>query len=317
VERLIENSSPVQGRIVALAPWGPWHLWWAIYDERAEVGGTTFVGKYGAWLNPSQAKDPASQTVPVMHGALESWPGRRATWMQHSLAGEPSGNGRLYLGFADGGLCWTILPAQGPFSPNDPYCQFRSSGSTVLSRHNAGFQADNKTFFDVTAFGTALSNHQRVRFDYQLANDTEWRPLPGDVSTNGEPLVFPPGATDKWIQLRVTLETDDPGDTPILEGIALGEQVHPSSIEEIAFTAHVGPRLVRRDGHVTRISAKELHDLLRKLEAKGDDVKVLLPDGEEQRAAITDFADRYLAGATTDGPRHDLSLTLLTFKTAT
>lgn len=315
LERLIENDAPVQGRITALAPWGPWHLFWAAYNESEGVGGTAYVGKYGAWINPEAAHDPNSQLIPVLHGALESWPGRQITWMQHSTIGEPSGNGRLYAGFDNGGLSWTILPGQTPFAPNDPFCRFRSTGYTVLSRHSMGFQADDKNYFDLTAFGTVLTNHQRVRFDYQLPSDTDWRSIPGDVSSGGEPLVFPEGATDKWIQLRVVMETDDPGDSPVIEGIALGEQLRPSSIEEIAFTAHVGPRLVRRDGHVTRASARELHDLLRRLAAKGDDVKVLLPDGVEERAAINDFTDRYLEGSTTMGPRHDMSLTLLTFKT--
>jgi hypothetical protein len=317
MERLIENDAPVQGRITALAPWGPWHLFWAAYNERDGVpGGTAYVGKYGAWINPEAAHDPNSQLIPVLHGALESWPGRRITWMQHSTIGEPSGNGRLYVGFDNGGLAWTILPGQTPFAPNDPVCVFRSTGFTVLSRHSMGFQADDKNYFDLTGFGPVVTNGQRVRFSYQLPEDTAWRDIPGEVTEGGEPLVFPEGAQGKWIQLMVTMETDVDGDSPVIEGVALGEQLRPSSIEEISFTAHVGPRLVRRDGHVTRVSARELHDLLRRLEAKGDDVTVLLPDGETQRAAINDFTDRYLEGSTTMGPRHDMSLTLLTFRTA-
>lgn len=309
-ERLIENTSAVKGRVTGLAGWGPWHLFYALWD-----GQTSYLCKYGAWVNPEASNSPQAELLPVSHGALESWP-LKVNWLEISGVGAATQNPRLYAGFVDGSIRWTTLPAQSPFAPTDDNCRYRSSGYTVLSRHTMGFQLDGKRYQHLTAFGPVLTPTARVRYFYTLP-DGEERELSGEVTENGAPLDFPLNVEGKWIQIRVELETDDPTVTPVVEGFALEEQLNPASIEEISFSAHVGPHIMLASRHPTRRSAALLVETLRRLEGRGDDVLLTLPDGTVQRVAIIDLADHYLSGDSFAGERHEVGLTLVTFKTNT
>lgn len=313
-ERLIENTSPVKGQVTAMTGWGAWHLFYVLYDSRTN---TSYLCKWGAWVNPEQAHDPQASLLPVAHGALETWTGR-ANWMAISEVGEQaaSGNPRLYVGFQDGTLRWTVLPRSSPFAPTDPACTFRSTGYTLLSRHTMGFQLDDKRYFNLTAYGPTLSPTLRVRFFYVLPDGTE-RELPGLATGDEAPLEFPEGTSGHWIQLKVQLETDTPADSPVVEGIALQEQLKPSFIEQLLLSADTRTWRTLRNGQPTHQSGATVLRALRDLVAYGDEIQAVLPGGERRMVAILGVEDRLLAGDARGSEHHTVSFTLANFQALT
>lgn len=315
IERLLENDTPIKGRVTAQCGWNAWHQFFTEYDE---VAGVSYLMKFGAWVSPEQATDPNASLIPAIHGALESW-SKKATWLAISTAGEPSGNPRLYVGFSDGYLTSAILPRSNPYAPGDPACRFRLNGDTVLPRHSMGFQADTKLYQDLTAWGPVLDATRQLTARAVFEDNAAGIDLLGAIRESGELLTFPDGQSGKWIQPIVTWQrsASDATLTPVVEGIALHEQLKPSFVEQFGLTARTGPLLVNRAGNPSRVSGDELLLQLRDLAAYGDDVTVVLPDGSRHTVAVVNVEDRLLAGNDRAAEQHAVSLTLAKFQTVT
>lgn len=300
IELLLENSaSDIQGRFVA----GAGHNTWFFYEAFVNTSGHSYLLKHGTWLTNTDAETASKYVHSAHHGTLAEWT-KEITCMEIVPDIHPSGNDRLYIGFADGTVEWCVLPKSSPNPMLDANCEFTYLDSYVyLPIHHSNFQADNKLYMGVSVFGQALTNSEWVEVEYKadLSNPlAEWTLLDPDdprFTLNGQRRSFPehPEVYSKAILFRVKLvkNADDtislPRLSPVVDGIFIHEQVRPSLALEYTLSVKAGSYLPKYNGMTDRRRGSIIRDLILDKCASVGTTIFLLPDGEEQELTIVDY----------------------------
>jgi hypothetical protein len=307
-ERLVENTSEVRGPAYASAPHQTWHHYMGVYNQST---GDSYLCKYGAWLNPEQAHDPQSQYIPVIHGALDQFEGRKITAMFTSTKGSGSTppHERLYVGMDNGDLYAYDLPRFGPYAPSDPESVYRNSGYVLLSRHSLGART---AFRGVTISGPDLDHDRPIKIFYVLDDGTE-RELVGDFTETGQRLDFPEELVGRSFQLKLVFEGAG-SETPLFDELLLHEQLRPDSVEEIRFVVNASPIVVNRRGDRCLTTGRELRDWLLEVAHTGQDVSLATDDPAPRVASLAGLSVVLEASDQRGPASYQLAVTAVKFK---
>jgi hypothetical protein len=270
-ELLTENGSTVRGLPVSGAGHAGWFLYLGVYDATTNESNLL---KYGTWRPGEDTSSAAFASV--WHGSLVQWAGKQVTRLDVTYLGA---NPTLWVGFADGSVQWTALPADTPDPAQDSNCRFQTSGTVDWPDHHGMAQSDDKHWRRIAATGD-IDAVNWVNVAYAL--DAGAYVLPGDrIESSGASFVPPDPLVGKVIHFREGYH--GPGtSTPVVESVVLYEQVRTARLElEYACTAAASNRAVRLDGQVDRRSAEQIRAALRATAGPGP-TTVWLPDGTRQ-----------------------------------
>jgi hypothetical protein len=320
-ERLVENTSPVRGVPVA----GSGHADWFLYTGTwSAPTGSSFLWKYGTWTPAEAATAPAGYHFDeVWNGALVSWSKQITRVDVINLDGDAT----LWVGFVDGTVESTALPARTPDPGLDPRCRFVAAGRLYWPLHDAVFGADRKAWHGVTVLGPVLNAGQSARQYWRTDPAAAYVALVPDFTANGQRLEFPDlttgaardAATGLQLDTYTELRTTDATLTPVLEGVALHEAVRPAAGDPTmrlswTMTAVSGNRVVRRDGVVSRATAEATRVLLRKAAAAAGHVLVRLPDEVVGGFAVISYDEALHPDSGRDGLEEDIPLRLIQYR---
>lgn len=316
-ELLVDNGSPVRGRVVSAAPHATWFLYAAVYNAAT---GDSHLLKYGGWT--PDAERATGRFSGVWHGAVASWTGKAVTRLDYAQRNPPgltTGgallNPGLWVGFADGTVQWTTLPTGTPDPALDPNCRFRTTGQLYWPLHDAVFGADRKAFHGATALGPVLTANQTAR-QFWRVDAGSYNQLAPDFTASGQRVEFPDQTTgaardaatglqlDAYTELRSTVDTA----TPVLEGVALHEAVRPAAGKPAlrlawTMTVRAANRVVRRDGVVGRTTAEATRALLRAAAGAAGHVRLRLPDETVGGFAAVEYGETLAPDRGRDGMR--------------
>jgi hypothetical protein len=311
-ELLLENGSEVRGRIAAAAGHATWANYELLYNSAT---GDTYLLKYGSWVSSGDPNNPDAATfVPVHHGALKKWAGKRGSCLA-VIPGSVLGttNDRLYAGFYDGTAEYCVLPRDGPNPSQDPGCSFDTADSYIyLPSHTANFHADDKVWRGFSVYGPQILPSASVRIDYRTDPNASWTAFadadgnPITFTASGQRFDFPTGVqvVARQIEVRVVLRKDPAAAaslTPVVDTIGIVEQVRPAVALEHRFTIAAGNRVALRDGRADRRRAEQVREELRTALISPAPVPVVLPDGTTLDMNYIDYSEALLPSKNRSG----------------
>jgi|GEM_PF-2510798 hypothetical protein len=320
---LVENNSEVQGEVMAFAGHASWFGYYAVWNESS---GNSYLVKHGTWVNTEEAQTAAYDFLEVPNGALKLWTGRKILSLYVSDCA-PGLNSRLYVGFEDGSIGWLLLPygTPNPAHP-DSGCEFTDEESWVYwPLHHAMFQADAKAYRGFSAFGPRIGAHNWVRVQYRVAQ--QFAEMPPDVqapwidvgrvfSFSGERIDLEDNVFGYAIEVRHALESDT-GSTPVIEGVALHEQVRPALQLEYTFTVNARRHLARRDGVIDRRTPWQIREACISWAAAIGSVEAVMPDEGIQALSVVDYSEALAPVTKRYGPDWDIAIKAIQFRTLT
>lgn len=309
-ERLLENDSPVRGRVVAFAGHSTWFGYAALYNQ---LNGNSYLLKYGAWLNPDERGD--FQFAPVWHGAIAEFQSAEVTCL--FISDIPGPNPRLYIGFASGSLAYIILPRGSPDPRTDANCRFATSGTIYWPLHHAMFQADAKSFRGFTVFGETVNANQTVTIQYRTDLTQAYTTLTPSFTVSGQRIELPSNTYGKIIDVAVQLQTNDQTKTPNVETVALHEAVRPAMRMVYEFTVLARHRMPLYNGQVDSTSAETIRQTVRDAAAREGTTQLLFTDGEEQEVSVESYAEVLSTRAQISGLAWEIPVRAVQYRTHT
>ncbi len=262
-ERLLENDSPIRGRVTACA--GDAHYLYAAL--RDETGHTTLLA-----LNQEQGSwHPVADLGRV--DCHHMW-----------VSDRPGPNPRLYIA-AGGSLAAIVLPRGSANPLHDANCRFARSGNLTLSTFDAGFAAQPKAFLALTISGARLTASTWIDAAYRLGDDSELRPL-GRFAASGQRIEFGPDAAASAINLRLTLHSDNPTTTPVIHAASLAYAIRTDFKRVFDFVVRIADQAPLRDGRRERRSGRETKQAIAAAAATREPVVLVSPDGEHVEALV-------------------------------
>lgn len=284
-ERLVNNDSPVRGRITAFAAVGSMFAYAAILNPDTLSG---YLLKFGSWVSQDQ---PSPVHVDAWHGSLSvPFANRAIQSLFVSSVGAPTGHTRTYLGFSDGSVGWMVNPCV----PNPAACsayRFHVGDAWVdLPLWHGGYHASRKSIRHATVTGT-LDASNYVTLEYKLDPAvTTWTTLPGQFDEwYLEQISFPIDTATVQAALRVHLHNTANTRSPLVSAFSLGHALRPQRFMQIQVEVLCADGLVRRDGVPLRIGRREIK---RVVEAAVDTVGAVtctLPDETVLDLSFTDY----------------------------
>ena len=320
-ERLVDNTSPVRGPVVAFCGFGAWYGLGAVYNSALA---SSFLVQYGNWL-PGEETSPAGgahQFVPAWDGSLCDLAGKRVTALHvtthESVVGTPpaGGNPLLLVGFSDGTYGWLRLPRDGP-SPFTPDAHLAPADYTDQPaflrhpRHSLMAPGDVKAYLSFMAGGPVLDEARWVEAEYRVdpvGREDAWVALPGRLTQHGARVLFPEDTTGRVIDVRERYRTLRPAAdgggggqptwadydalaTPVVATLTIREQIRPAFRLEYAFTVQAHARVARRDGASERKTPAQIRNLLVDAAQDPGHVVLTLPDETVARFAMIEFQE--------------------------
>jgi hypothetical protein len=327
-EQLLENGSEVRGHHIGFAGHNTWFGYVVLYNSENL---NSYLMKYGSWVeDDSDPMSGASKARDVLkfrqtwHGALKKWSAKQATSVQTMFM--PFANDRLYVGFLNGTIEFALLPRNSPNPVNDSNCRFTTSDSSLYwPIHHAGFQADHKIFRGFSVFGQTMSNSKYAEIWYRVDPNASFVALKR-ASTDADPATFTQNAqridipedtpvTGKQIEVLVKLKNTVNSITPILDGVAIHEQIRPAFILEYTFTVLARNFITRRDGTVDRRRAETIRSQLQDAVSAIGTVEMQLPFESTQRISVIDYQEILLADTKRWGIEWDITIKGIQFRT--
>ena len=178
---------------------------------------------------------------------------------------EPSGNTRLWIGFAKKNATndyqpgYLILPGGSDNPRTDPYSHARycATGTITTGYWDAGFKDIDKAFLYLTLNSESLTGTaQTIKVDYQVDGGASWLEWGG--TGNGTYNISPSqtkysyagstALTGKRIRLRFTFVTTGNTITPVLTSFVLHARLRPTMLKMFDFTALAGNSVMLKDG---------------------------------------------------------------------
>lgn len=329
--RLIDNGSPVQGRVQCFAGHQQWYGFLGVYNQAA---GDSFLLQHGDWLpqEGGSGGGAAFRFVDALHGALVHWPGKRVTALQTTDLLGP--NPRLYCGFTDGTIEWFDLPREGPnpFAV-DAACTFTERESyTVWPLHTLLAPADRKEYTELSVYGPRITPGDSVEVFFTVdptllptgalgrATAGQRVALARALTAPGDAVDFPADSYAYGIVLEERYLTDPTGavpsvGTPVVSALVLRERLHPKFRLEFQFTTVAGNRLARRDGVREVRSADQLLRHLSRAASSPQTVVLQLPDETVGGFSFISWQQTLPPASARYGTETAIALDLLQFRT--
>jgi len=292
-ERLVNNDSPVRGRITAFAAVGTMFAYAAIYNPDTLTG---YVMKFGSWVSQGVGQDQLAPVhVDAWHGSLSvPFANRAIQSLFVSSVGAPAGHTRTYLGFSDGTVGWMVNPCV----PNPAACSaYRFSvgdGWVDLPQWHGGYHASKKSLRHAAVTGT-LDAQNYVTLEYKVdTSQTAWLSLTGQFNQAPyQQLAFPSTTANVTVlgAFRVHLvNTASNLKSPLVSAFSIGHALRPQRFMQVQVAILCSDGLVRRDGVPLRIGRREIQ---RAVEAAVDTpgaVTCTLPDEKVVQLSFTDYS---------------------------
>ena len=325
---LVENNSEVAGEVIAFAGHASWFGYYALWNGGPSADLTkndSYLIKHGTWVNPDEANTANYQFFEVPNGALKKWANKKILSLYVSDA--TRGNSRLYAGFDDGSIEWCKLPRGTPNPAHpDSGCEFTTESSIVYwPLHHAMFQADQKSYRGFSAFGPLIDVDNYVRIEYRVRQQSiekppleqePWIDVGRRFEFSGQRNELSGNVFGYGIEIRHFMESTT-GRTPVLEGIALHEQVRPAFQFEWNWTVNARRYLARRDGVIDRRTPVQIRDAMLRAASSVGTVDIHMPDEGIQAVSIIDYADALAPVTKRFGVEWDISMKGIQFRTYT
>jgi hypothetical protein len=298
-EKLVNNDSPVRGKITAFAGVGSMFALAAIFNPDTLTG---YLMKFGGWV--TQQSLIATPAVPnasnfdavhvdAWHGSLSvPFPNQAIQSLFVSKIGAPAGHTRTYLGYSDGTIGWLVNSCV----PNPAACsayRFHVGDSFVnLPIWHGGYHASLKSLRHLSVTGQRLSPTNNVTIEYKLS--------PGAAAFTAFPNVFDamtyevaPMPTDAAcvqaifrVHLHNTLDTS----CPLVSAVSIGHALRPRRYMQVELVILCADGLVRRDGVPLRIGRRAIQALVEQAVDVPGAVTCTLPDESVQELSFTDYS---------------------------
>lgn len=293
-ELLVNNDSPVRGRITGVIGHDTFNLYAAINNEDT---GNSYLLKFGSWLTLNAPPDwiapqgTTAQRLEAWHGSIgPTFTGKRITAMGKSSIGAPASHYRLYLGFSDGTIQWFTLPC----APNPQACSAytfsAADGFVYLPPWHAMAINDLKAVkaFTVSSLNASPTDYAELEFQTGpagwVSSNVDYTQAPRQRAD------APVGTQGSLINFRVRLKTNG-GTTPLLTGLAIHHAVRPQFVPVMQFSILVDTFLVKRDGTRLRQSVDDLRRLVNLAAQLAGPVPVTLPDETQWNLAIVGYEE--------------------------
>jgi hypothetical protein len=290
-ERLVNNDSPVRGRITAFAAVGTMFAYAAIFNPDTLTG---YLLKFGAWVSQGIGQEQLTPVhVDAWHGSVSvPFTSRAIQRLFVSNVGGPTGHTRTYLAFSDGSVGWMVNPCV----PNPAACsQYRFSvgdGWVDLPTWHGGYHASMKSLRHFSVTGTKLNAQNNVTIDYKLDPSAgAWTVFPNVFdSATYELAPLPTNATAVQAQFRVHLHNIVNTASPLVSAVSIGHALRPKRYMQVELLILCADGLVRRDGVPLRIGRRQIMCEVEKAVDTPGAVTCTLPDESVQALSFTDFA---------------------------
>lgn len=286
---------------VATAGHNDWTLYVGLYNSAT---GDSYLGKYGAWVAPELTGATDYAFVKAFHVAVKDFPGRKITSMK--IWGRETENQRLWIGFEDGDTAFAWLPNASADTvaesvDNGGKCEFTQDfGYIRWPLHNAGFEAVNKLYRGFSAFAPSISDSDKVQQQYRVENTGPYISLPDEFTRNGQRVDIDQTTYGKAIDCRTVIDNQSINSSPVLEGMALHEQVRPDETWEYEGVADCSAAPAGMNGAVRLRNAEKLRALINEQMQEIGSVPCIMPDSTSQNLIFYDHGENlhYPLGST-------------------
>lgn len=303
-ERLVENDSEVQGSPLAFTNDDFFGYLLLVNDD------STYLLKFGTWLNPEAQGAATYQFSDVWNGAVKKWAKVGAT----IAVSREHDNPWLVVGFDDGTVEYCLLPVNSPDPVSDPNCQFNTDeGWVEAPLHTLMAEAVNKHWRAFEAFGPRVTFSDAVGVTFRTNTDAEWTDLGEDFTAPGVRRNLPSSVVSRYLNFRAYLKNGGPDSTPILEGLGLAEQIVPDFLLEFNPTIAAATGVPRRDGVADRRTGEEIRAQLQALVGVGP-ATFVLPDETSQDLTVVDYEEAMAPVGSSYGPAWDVAIKAITWR---
>ena len=298
-EKLVNNDSPVRGKITAFTGVGTMFAYAAIFNPDTLTG---YLAKFGGWVSQqaliSSPAVPNAQMFDAVH--VDAWHGslsqpftsRAIQSLFVSKVGAPTGHTRTYLGFSDGTIGYMVNPCV----PNPAACaqyRFHTGDAWVdLPLWHGGYHASVKSLRHLSVTGQQLNATNYVTIDYKLdPASAAWTSFPNIFdSLTYEMAPMPITASAVLAQFRVHLHNTTNVTSPLVSAVSIGHALRPQRFMQVEFTILVSDGLVRRDGVPMRIGRKQIQKVVTDAVDTPGAVVCTLPDESVHELSFTDLS---------------------------
>jgi hypothetical protein len=285
-ERLVDNDSPVRGKVTAFAGLGTMFGYAALFNPDTLTG---YLCKFGAWTT----QDAKPTHIDTWHGSISvAFPNLAIQALFVSKAGAPAGHTRTYLGFSDGTIGWLINPCV----PNPAACsayRFHTGDSYVdLPLWHGGYHASCKSVRHLSVTGPLLDASNYVTIEYKLdPGDVAWTAF-GNVFDSGtyEQAPLPTDACAFLASFRVHLHNTAATSSPLVSAVSIGHALRPKRFMQVELVILCSDGLVRRDGVPMRIGRRQIQRTVEQAVDTPGAVTCTLPDESVQELSFTNYS---------------------------
>lgn len=310
-ELLLENDSEVRGVPVAFVGHQTWHGYLGVHNPS---NGNSYLWKFGTWLNPDDDNSAEFRFSPDWNGALVRWTGKRVTAM--GVSSIPGVNERLYVGFADGTIDWLVLPYGTPNPLADSACRFTTTVSDAYwPLHHAMFQADAKSFRGFSAFGPTLNATSYVTQEYRTDPSAAYTAVGTSFQANGQRVDLTDGTSGMVLDTVTHLVNTVNTATPVLEGMALHENVRPALKLTYSMVIDARGYIPKRDGSADRRTADQLRSAVKVAAQTAGAPAFTLPDESVKALQVFDYAEHLKPNRQRSGMAWEIPISAVEFKT--
>jgi hypothetical protein len=287
VDKLLDNDSPVRGRVTAYAGFNTWYMFAGLYNDDDD---TSYLMQHGSIV----IEDDEERTVEAWHGSLTTpLVGVRITMLSITTVSAPAGHSLLVMGLSDGTLRHFVLSCTANPAACDEYRYSLSDGEVYLPLWTAGFDANQKALREMTVSSLNFSVTEYVEVDYKLdPSDAAYATMPA-VFDSGitESVQFDFGTYSTIVDWRVRLRSTTTEISPLVRGIDLAWQMHTDfrRIRTLAVLAADG--LVDREGKGLRYGAEAIVSFLRTAHDAIAGFPATFPDGDEGYYKVIGWRD--------------------------
>jgi hypothetical protein len=260
-EKLINNDSPVRGRITAFAAVGTMFAYAGLFNPDTL---TAYLMKFGGYVSGGQQSiEPVH--IDAWHGSLsDPFPSRAIQSLFVSTIGAPTGHTRTYLGFSDGSVGWMVNPCVPNPAACDQY-RFHVGDSFVdLPLWHGGYHASVKSLRHLAVTGARLDANNYVTVEYKTDPSQTSYTAFGTVfdTATYETASFPITVSTILAVFRVHLTNAAATSSPLVSALSIGHALRPKRFMQVELTVLCADGLVRRDGVPLRIGRRQIQKIV-------------------------------------------------------
>jgi hypothetical protein len=287
-EKLVNNDSPVRGRVTAFAPVGGMFAYVGLFNPDTLTG---YLMKFGGYV--TQGDTPEVKLVDVWHGSVsDQFPSRAIQALHVSTVAAPAGHTRTYLGFSDGSIGWMINPCVANPAACAEYRFHVGDGFVDLPLWHGGYHASTKSLRHLAVTGESLNATNYVTLEYKLDPQASVWTAFGNAFDNAtyETAPFPTSASTILAEFRVHLHNTAATASPLVSAVSIGHALRPKRYMQVEFVILCSDGLVRRDGVPLRIGRRQIQSVVENAVDTAGAVTCVLPDESVQELSFTDYA---------------------------